>query len=90
MDVSVLDQARLFQALSAIMVVGVLGHIFRASARRCKMPPGPPGLPLLGNIFQIPTNMPWFKFTEWGRQYGESPRFTLPGGTAAPLTGVCH
>ena len=90
MNVSSLDQARLFQALSAIVVVGVLGHIFRASARRCKMPPGPPGLPLLSNIFEISTSMPWFKFTEWSRQYGESPRFTLTGGTAVPLMGVCH
>lgn len=32
-------------------------------------PPGPRGIPILGNIFQLP-KLPWYKFTEWKAQYG--------------------
>ncbi|KAI0310501.1 CyP450 monooxygenase [Amylostereum chailletii] len=33
-------------------------------------PPGPPPLPLLENILDIPTRTPWRKYAEWGRVYG--------------------
>ncbi|KAG0698347.1 hypothetical protein DFH29DRAFT_834832 [Suillus ampliporus] len=34
------------------------------------MPPGPRGLPWIGNRYQIPAAEPWRKFAEWDRQYG--------------------
>ncbi|KAJ3557933.1 hypothetical protein NM688_g1205 [Phlebia brevispora] len=34
------------------------------------MPPGPPGIPLLGNALQVPNNKVFLKFTKWGRTYG--------------------
>lgn len=33
-------------------------------------PPGPKGIPFFGNVFQLPHSFTWFKFTEWGEQYG--------------------
>ncbi|KAF5343053.1 hypothetical protein D9758_011137 [Tetrapyrgos nigripes] len=33
-------------------------------------PPGPKGIPFFGNAFQLPHSFTWFKFTEWGQQYG--------------------
>ncbi|TFK80623.1 cytochrome P450 [Polyporus arcularius HHB13444] len=39
------------------------------------MPPGPPGIPILGNIFDVPKNLPWLKFTLWKQKYG--PMYSL-------------
>lgn len=35
------------------------------------LPPGPRKWPLLGNIFDMPSEKEWLKFAEWGRVYGE-------------------
>ncbi|KAF8653529.1 hypothetical protein AX16_003913 [Volvariella volvacea WC 439] len=36
-----------------------------------KLPPGPRGLPLVGNVFDIPKEKPWLTFAEWAKQYGD-------------------
>ena len=35
------------------------------------MPPGPPGIAVFGNAFQL-GSFQWLKFTEWKEQYGRS------------------
>ncbi|EKM55881.1 uncharacterized protein PHACADRAFT_256813 [Phanerochaete carnosa HHB-10118-sp] len=37
---------------------------------RRRYPPGPKGLPILGNIFNVPLENSWLVFTDWARQYG--------------------
>ncbi|KAH8824336.1 cytochrome P450 [Flagelloscypha sp. PMI_526] len=34
------------------------------------LPPGPKGLPLIGNLLDMPTKATWKTFSEWGRKYG--------------------
>ncbi|KAJ6500677.1 cytochrome P450 [Mycena sanguinolenta] len=50
---------------------------FAASLRKI-MPPGPTGLPFLGNIFQLP-QFQWLRFTEWQAQYGPIISLNLAG-----------
>lgn len=44
--------------------------VVREHARKRNMPPGPPGLPFIGNKHQVPSIKPWRKFAEWSRLYG--------------------
>ncbi|KAF7348416.1 hypothetical protein MSAN_01795800 [Mycena sanguinolenta] len=58
-------------AVSAILlaVVGLLQR--RKATSRLPFPPGPKPRFLVGNLFDIPTEMPWITYTEWGKQYGD-------------------
>ena len=37
-----------------------------------KLPPGPRGYPIIGNVLELRTQQ-WLKFTEWRKQYGQAP-----------------
>ncbi|KAF7369234.1 putative cytochrome P450 [Mycena venus] len=49
-------------------------------------PPGPPTLPLVGNLHLLPTQFIHYKFTEWARKYGGFYSLKLGSGTAIVLT----
>ncbi|KAA1475630.1 cytochrome P450 [Dentipellis sp. KUC8613] len=40
-------------------------------SRRALYPPGPPTLPILGNLLTFPRRLIHIKFSEWARQYGD-------------------
>ncbi|EXJ92987.1 hypothetical protein A1O3_01543 [Capronia epimyces CBS 606.96] len=57
-----------------IICAGILIHHFFGSKARipqdAKLPPGPPGLPVLGTLLDIPPQHSWLKFKSWADQYG--------------------
>ncbi|KAF8137304.1 cytochrome P450 [Boletus edulis] len=64
----------------ALALVGILALVFvrRCLETRdseaplvCPLPPGPPGLPLVGNVVGIDTEAPWLTYTEWAKTYGD-------------------
>ena len=36
-----------------------------------KLPPGPRGYPMIGNLLEMMTGGQWLKFTEWQKKYGQ-------------------
>ena len=42
-----------------------------ANPKRLPYAPGPPSLPLIGNLFDTPTENDWLVYSEWAKKYGE-------------------
>ncbi|KAK0436559.1 cytochrome P450 [Armillaria borealis] len=57
----------------AIVLAGLafVWHVFRRSSRNAPFPPGPKGLPVIGNLFDMPTEKEWLTFAKWGEKYGD-------------------
>lgn len=55
-----------------VLVMLVMRAYITAYRQRQKMPPGPTGLPLIGNLLQVPSRLAFLRFTEWSKQYGTS------------------
>ncbi|KAJ7621343.1 cytochrome P450 [Roridomyces roridus] len=73
------------------LVVAALAYLRKIGTREKGLPPGPPTIPILGNLHIFPTEYVHYKFTEWAQQYGGiySASFTslkMGPGTAIVLT----
>lgn len=55
----------------------LVNKMMLAKKQPAPFPPGPRGLPLIGNIADIPSIKPWLTFAEWGRKYGICPLLSL-------------
>ncbi|KLO08857.1 cytochrome P450 [Schizopora paradoxa] len=54
--------------VAALILVVLSKHRVR---RTVKLPPGPPRLPIIGNLHQMTASRLWEKATEWRDQYGD-------------------
>ena len=57
----------------------LLWRLSRIRQRPKGFPPGPPTLPLIGNLHQMPKSLGHLQFEKWAREYG--PVFSLMLGT---------
>lgn len=57
---------------AALLIAYFLSLILRRSRHnRLPYPPSPPGVPILGNIFDLPQSSEWSPYAEWARKLGE-------------------
>ncbi|KAJ7649359.1 cytochrome P450 [Mycena polygramma] len=52
------------------------------------LPPGPKGLPFLGNVTDMPREHEWKKYAEWGRRFGDMMSVTLLNQTIVILNST--
>jgi hypothetical protein len=56
-----------------IIVTGGVLLYYRGNVKD-RLPPGPPGKPIVGNALMWPKIEPWKTFQEWSQRYGMSKR----------------
>ena len=66
-----MDSGNILLALAALAVTLVVYGQLTKKRLPAPLPPGPKGLPLLGNILDLPQSEPWKTFGSWGDKYGE-------------------
>ncbi|KAI0468450.1 cytochrome P450 [Xylaria cf. heliscus] len=69
----------LLATAGAILLAFAYVHWSGLGKRPKDFPPGPPTLPIIGNIHQLPTSQPHKQFQKWAEEYG--PVFSLILGT---------
>lgn len=65
--------ATLCTAAFACVVAGDAVRRRLKQTRSCPpypLPPGPPPLPIIGNIYGVNASAPWLTYAEWSKVYG--------------------
>ncbi|KAK0185483.1 cytochrome P450 [Armillaria mellea] len=69
-------------ALVTTLVAYTLAQLaYKTLVPKRRRPPGPRGLPFIGNAFDMPTDKPWLILGRWGETYGDVCSATVFGQT---------
>ncbi|GLB41345.1 putative cytochrome P450 family protein [Lyophyllum shimeji] len=66
MSLENLSKIDLFAAALGLYVL----YRYLSTSSKSPLPPGPRGLPIIGNVADMPSKKDWLTFAEWGRKYG--------------------
>jgi hypothetical protein len=83
MDLIPADMPRPWVILGLIASAFMLWRLSRIGRRPSNYPPGPPTLPLIGNLHQMPTKHAHLQFQKWAEEYG--PVYSLMLGTKVAI-----
>jgi hypothetical protein len=54
----------------AAYLLWLLPKLWRMGRRPADIPPGPPTIPIFGNLHQLPVDKPHLKLQQWAQEYG--------------------
>ena len=54
----------------SVLVISLLYYLSQLGRRPSNYPPGPPTLPIIGNLHQIPSDRRHIQFEKWAREFG--------------------
>lgn len=60
----------------ALLTLFFFKTFFRS--KQPSLPPGPKGLPLIGNVLDMPAEKGWLTFSQWGETWGQCQFRMLP------------
>ncbi|KAJ7595473.1 cytochrome P450, partial [Mycena floridula] len=72
----------------ALVLLWIVKKLLNIGKREKDLPPGPPTVPVLGNLHIFPTEFTHYKLTEWARQYGDLYSLKLGPGTAIVISSA--
>ncbi|OSX62626.1 hypothetical protein POSPLADRAFT_1180741 [Postia placenta MAD-698-R-SB12] len=64
--------ANTYTLAAAAFFIFIVVRTIAARIARPPYPPGPSGLPILGNTLHIPQFRPWLTYSEWAAKYGDT------------------
>jgi hypothetical protein len=71
-----------------LVVTVLLGWLRRRATRKLPFPPGPPGLPLLKNLFDVPMKLEYLAYQKMGEMFGDVTYFNVLGNHFLVLNSV--
>ena len=75
----------LLTSLGAVLLYRLLGSVRR---RRLPLPPGPKGLPIIGNLWDVPAEYPWLTYAKWTATYGDVFYLDTPGNPTVVINSA--
>lgn len=73
---------------TAAVVLVLLYFLVRSTKPKFSLPfaPGPPTLPIIGNVHQAPKSHPWLQYHAWSKTYGSIIHLNMAGQHVIILT----
>ncbi|KAJ7607075.1 hypothetical protein DFH06DRAFT_1347578 [Mycena polygramma] len=68
-----------------ILVLTIIVYSYIRKKKSPSLPPGPRGLPFIGNVLDVPNSNQWLTFAELGEVYGDIMSLTAFGQTLVIL-----